>query len=173
MNARRKTLPEQAFIALGSNIEPEKNLPLAITKLEIIGSLMAVSGVYQNPAVGPEPRPDFLNAAALIESELPPLEIRARLRTVETELGRVRTGDKYAPRTIDLDLCLLGSRILNSPELTLPDPDLLKRAFLAVTLAELSPGFPHPVTKEPLAGIAARLRQDAILVPRPDVLIQT
>jgi 2-amino-4-hydroxy-6-hydroxymethyldihydropteridine diphosphokinase len=166
------TLPEQAFIALGSNIEPDKNLPLAITKLEIIGPLLAVSSVYQNPAVGPEPRPDFLNAAALVESELPPLEIRSHLRTIETELGRVRSDDKYAPRTIDLDLCLFGSRVLNTPELTLPDPDLLKRPFLAVTLAELSPSYLHPITLEPLADIASRLRQGAILVPRPDVLLR-
>jgi 2-amino-4-hydroxy-6-hydroxymethyldihydropteridine diphosphokinase len=166
------TLPEQAFLALGSNIEPEKNLPLAIAKLEIIGSLLAVSGVYQNPAVGPEPRPDFLNAAALVESELPPLEIRTRLRTIETELGRVRSDDKYAPRTIDLDLCLLGGTILNTPELTLPDPDLLIRGFLAVTMAELAPGFPHPITKEPLADIASRLQPGANLTPRPDVRIQ-
>jgi 2-amino-4-hydroxy-6-hydroxymethyldihydropteridine diphosphokinase len=128
--------------------------------------------VYQNPAIGPQPRPDFLNAAVLVESELSPLEIRGHLRDIEAELGRVRSDDKYAPRTIDLDLCLLGSTILNTPELVLPDPDLLSRAFLAVTMAELAPGFPHPITKEPLADIASRLRPGANLTPRPDVHIQ-
>jgi 2-amino-4-hydroxy-6-hydroxymethyldihydropteridine diphosphokinase len=165
-------LPEQAFLALGSNIEPEKNLPLAIARIDVIGHQLAVSNVYQNPAIGPQPRPDFLNAAVLVESELSPLEIRGQLRDIEAELGRVRSDDKYAPRTIDLDLCLLGSTILNTPELVLPDPDLLTRAFLAVTMAELAPGFPHPITKEPLADIASRLRPGANLTPRPDVHIQ-
>lgn len=165
-------MPEDAFIALGSNIEPEKYLPLAIARLEILGRRLAVSSVYQNPALGPEPRPDFLNAAALVESELPPLEIRSLLRSIETELGRVRSDDKYAPRRIDLDLCLLGGTILNTPELILPDPDLLTRAFLAVTMAELSPGFPHPITKEPLVDIASRLRPGANLTPRPDVVLR-
>lgn len=165
-------MPEQAFLALGSNIEPEKNLPLAIARIDVIGHQLAVSNVYQNPAIGPQPRPDFLNAAVLVESELSPLEIRGQLRDIEAELGRVRSDDKYAPRTIDLDLCLLGSTILNTPELVLPDPDLLTRAFLAVTMAELAPGFPHPITKEPLADIASRLRPGANLTPRPDVHIQ-
>ena len=163
------TLTEQAFIALGSNIDPEKNLPLAIARLEILGKLAAVSNVYQNPALGPSPQPDFLNAAALIESELPPLEIRSLLRSIEAELGRKRSKDKYAPRTIDLDLCLLGKMTLDTPELTLPDPDLLSRAHLAVTMAELAPDFPHPITQEPLHEIAARLRCGAKLTARTDV----
>lgn len=163
------TLTEQAFIALGSNISPEKHLPLATAWLEVLGQLVAISDVYQNPALGPGPHPDFLNAAVLIESDLPPLEIRSLLRSIEAELGRVRSEDKYAPRTIDLDLCLLGQMILDTPELTLPDPDLLSRAHLAVTMAELAPDFPHPITHEPLHEIAARLRSGAKLAPRPDV----
>jgi 2-amino-4-hydroxy-6-hydroxymethyldihydropteridine diphosphokinase len=84
----------------------------------------------------------------------------------------VRTEDKYAPRTIDLDLCLLGDTVLNTPELTLPDPDLLSRPHLAVTMAELAPGFIHPLTQEPLRAIADRLRSGAELVARPDVRSQ-
>ena len=163
------TLPEQAFIALGSNIEPERYLPLAVAELKAIGQLRSVSNVYQNPAVGPDPQPDFLNAAALVESELPALEIRKLLRNIEAELGRLRSEDKYAPRTIDLDLCLLGSTILSTPELTLPDPELLSLAHLAITIAELAPAFPHPLTQEPLSEIASRLRSGAKLTARPDV----
>ena len=162
-------MPEHAFIALGSNIEPEFHLPLAIQELEILGQVLAVSDVYQNPALGPTPQADFLNAAALVESALTPLEIRAVLRGIEADMGRVRSEDKFAPRKIDLDLCLLGNATLDGPELTLPDPDLLSRAHLAVTLSELAPDFPHPITKEPLREIAARLRCGAHLVARSDV----
>ena len=163
------TLPEQAFIALGSNIEPENFIPLAIARLEVLGQVLAVSDVYQNPSLGPHPQPDFLNAAALVESEFPPLEIRSLLRDIEAELERMRSEDKYAPRTIDLDLCLLGSAVLNSPELTLPDPDLLSRAHLAVTMAELAPDFTHPITQDTLREIAARHRCGVKLIARPDV----
>ena len=162
-------MPELAFIALGSNVEPEVNLPRAARRLAEIGALRAVSMVYQNPAIGPSPAPDFLNAAALVETDLAAEEIRERLREIESDLGRVRTSDNYAPRVIDLDLCLLGSQVMETPELRLPDPDVLARAHLAVTLAELAPDFPHPVAGEPLGAIADRLRPAGNLQPRPDV----
>jgi len=162
-------LPELAFIALGSNVEPEANLPRAARLLAEIGALRAVSMAYQNPAIGPSPAPDFLNAAVLVETNLTAEDIHARLREIESDLGRVRTSDKYAPRTIDLDLCLLGSQVVETPELRLPDPDVLTRPHLAITLAELASDFPHPVAGEPLAAIAKRLLPGANLRPRPDV----
>ncbi|NOR90878.1 MAG: 2-amino-4-hydroxy-6-hydroxymethyldihydropteridine diphosphokinase, partial [Anaerolineales bacterium] len=154
----RATLTELAFIALGSNIDPETNLPLAAARLSELGKPIAVSTVYQNPAIADEPQPDYLNVAVLIETALEPLKIRDKLRKIEADLGRIRTNDKDAPRTIDLDLCMLGDRVLDHELLTLPDPDLLKRAHLAVTTAELRPDFPHPLTGETLEEIANKLR---------------
>ena len=162
-------MAELAFIALGSNVDPEGNLVRAVRLLAKIGSLRAVSMVYQNPAIGPAAAPDFLNAAVLIETELAAMEIHDRLRAIEAELGRVRTANKYAPRPIDLDLCLLGAQIVTTPELVLPDPDVLTRPHLAVTLGELAPHFIHPVTGDRMQSIAARLRETAALTPRPDV----
>lgn len=164
-------MPELAFIALGSNLSPEANLPRAARRLAEIGALRAVSMVYQNPAIGPSPAPDFLNAAVLIETELSATEIRQRLRQIEMDLGRVRSGNKYAPRVIDLDLCLLGSQVMETPELRLPDPDILTRPHLAVTLAEIAPEFHHPGTGEPLRTIAARLAPSSRLTPRPTVIL--
>jgi 2-amino-4-hydroxy-6-hydroxymethyldihydropteridine diphosphokinase len=166
-------LPELAFISIGSNIEPEKHLPLAVALLPRIGELVAVSTVYQNPAVGPTPQADFLNAAALVRTELPAESIHRRLRAIEAELGRQRTEDKYAPRTIDLDLSLLGDQVMETTELTLPDPELLARPHLAIPLAELAPDYMHPVTLERLHAIADRLRPNAKLKPRPDVGLTT
>ena len=162
-------MTEKAFISLGSNIDPEKNLPLAVKHLEVIGEILAVSMVYQNPAVGPKPQPDFLNAAVLIATDLKPLEIRTRLREIEAEIGRVRSEDKYAPREIDLDLCLLGERIFESPELTLPDPKLPEWPHLIVPLAELDPDFVHPLTGESLGRISEPLKDGANLTPRADI----
>lgn len=162
-------MADPAFISLGSNVEPERNLPAACRRLHEIGVLQAMSQVYQSPAVGPRPAPDFLNAAALVETGLQPEEIQRRLRQIESDIGRVRTGDRYAPRPIDLDLCLLGSRVVHTPNLRLPDPDLLTRPYLAVTLAELAPDFVHPETGQRLAAIAGRLRMGAELRLRLDV----
>lgn len=162
-------MPELAFISLGSNIEPEKNLIFGTKRLGELGRLIAVSTVYQNPAVGPTPQPDFLNAAALIDTDHPAETLRLHLRDIEADSGRVRTGDKYAPRTLDLDLCLLGTQITECPELSLPDPDLLTRAHLAVPMAELAPSFLHPITGEALQIIADRLRPGSSLKPRPEI----
>lgn len=162
-------MPELAFISLGSNIKPETYLPRAVQALKEIGELVAVSHVYQNPAIGPSPQDDYLNAAVLLSSEQSPFEIRDALRTIEARLDRVRTEDKYAPRTIDLDLCLLGFQSLKTPSFSLPDPDILTRAHLAISLAELIPDFLHPELGAPLADIAKRLRPGAALHLREDV----
>lgn len=162
-------MTEFAFISLGSNISPETNLPLAIKALSDAGELMGVSKAYQNPAVGPTPQADFVNAAALLLTELPALELRQHLRRIEAELGRVRTTDKYAPRTIDLDLCLLGRQVHHTPDLQIPDLGILKHPHLAIPLAELMPTFHHPALGAALGDIADRLRSDAALTLREDL----
>lgn len=162
-------MTKKAFVSLGSNIDPEENLPLAMRNLGAVGEILAVSMVYQNRAIGPIPQPDFLNAAVLIATDLEPLVIRTKLREIEAEMGRVRSEDKYAPREIDLDLCLFGETIFESPELTLPDPDLLERPHLIVPMAELDPDFIHPITGEKLSQIAESLKDSAKLTPRSDI----
>lgn len=155
---------ERVVISLGSNIEPERYLPQAVGALLELGRLVAVSAAYLNPAIGPNAQPDFLNAAALLVTELSPQDLRRELRRLESRLGRRRTADKFAPRTIDLDLVLYGSKVLEESGLHLPDPDLLVRAHLAVSVAELAPDLRHPITGERLAAIAARLSSSAGLV---------
>jgi 2-amino-4-hydroxy-6-hydroxymethyldihydropteridine diphosphokinase len=161
-------LAELAIVALGSNIEPERHLPEAVAALRAMGA-QAVSSVYQNPARGGRPQPDFLNAAVLLETQLEPAALKAALRGLEADLGRVRTEDKYAPRTIDLDLLLLGDRSVMLEDLILPDPELLTKAHLAVPAAEVAPTAVHPHSGETLQAIAERLRPDADLHLRQDV----
>jgi 2-amino-4-hydroxy-6-hydroxymethyldihydropteridine diphosphokinase len=164
------------FIALGSNIEPEKNLPAAVRLLSQQQGVevAAVSRVYRSPAVGPDgqptpDQPDFLNAAVLVHSDLPILRLKQDiLRRIEAELGRVRTSDKFAPRPIDLDIVLYGEDVLGlvieqldgSGETIFPDPAIMRHAFLALPLADLDPDFIHPVSGERLSAIAARFRDD-------------
>jgi 2-amino-4-hydroxy-6-hydroxymethyldihydropteridine diphosphokinase len=164
-----RILPKRAFISIGSNIEPETNLPLAIRKLKRLGEVVSVSGVYQNPALGRTEQPDFLNAAVLLLSDHRALTLRRELRAIEAKLGRVRTEDKFAARTMDLDLCLYGDLIIQAPDFTVPDPEIHERAHVAVPLADLDPEFKHPITNEPLSAIADRLRSGAELTPREDI----
>jgi 2-amino-4-hydroxy-6-hydroxymethyldihydropteridine diphosphokinase len=162
-------LPEPAFVLLGSNIAPERYLPQGIKALPSVGRVVRVSPFYQSPAVGPRRAPDYLNAAVLLETDLPALEILRQLRHLEASHGRRRTADKFAPRTLDLDLCLLGAVVLDTRELTLPHPDILSQPHVAIPLADLSPGFPHPITGESLGAIAQRLRRGASIRQRPDL----
>ena len=162
-------MPERVYISIGSNIEPERHLRLAVDRLRALGDVVAVSSVYESPAVAATPQPDFLNAAVLIETTLSPVEIRARLRAIEVDLGRARGSDTHAPRTIDLDMCLYGDLVSCSPELTLPHPDIGNYAFVAAPLAELTPEFRHPVQDVSLAELSSRLSEGAALVRRSDV----
>ena len=151
---------ELAFIALGSNIKPEFHLPEATRHLRPLGQLEAVSGAYWSKPIGEREQPDFLNGAVLISVTEEPEVLRTMLQEIETSLGRIRTADKYASRTIDLDLVLLGDRV--DPNFPLPDPDILTRPHLAIPLAELDAEFCHPSTHEALGTIANRLRIDLL-----------
>lgn len=149
------------LVSLGSNIEPRTNLAAAVRLLAQRCRVVSVSRVYRTPAVGGN-GPDFLNAAASIETRLAPARLKSTvLRSVEDALGRERQDDRFAPRTIDLDLVLYGSLILpagSSPaDIELPDPDLLRWAHVAVPLADVAPDARHPVDGRTLREIALSL----------------
>jgi 2-amino-4-hydroxy-6-hydroxymethyldihydropteridine diphosphokinase len=118
--------PERAFISIGSNIDPERYLPLAIHRLKALGKLLAISSVYESPAQLPDAHPlegempNFLNVAALLETTLEPADLKQALRSIEEDLGRVRLKDKYAARAIDLDLSLYGSQMVDDPQFPWP-----------------------------------------------------
>jgi len=164
-----ETAPREALVSLGSNIDPEQSLGRALERLQEIGGVRAVSAVYQSPAIGPRPAPDYLNAAVALATRLEPRKLRQALRRIEAELGRVRSEDRYAPRTIDLDLCLLGDLVVATADLVLPDPEILERPYLARVLADLDPSRAYPGRPETLGEIALRLAARAELVPRPEV----
>jgi len=153
------------FITLGSNLSPEHNLPWAVGLLDDQVGVKAVSRVYRSLPLGPAgeqlDQPEYLNAAVLVEvpGDVPPDLFRFRvLRAIENSMGRIRTADRYAPRPIDLDLALYGDTVLEDEEtgLYLPDPEILTRAHIALPLADLAPGYRHPVTGQTLREIAAQ-----------------
>jgi 2-amino-4-hydroxy-6-hydroxymethyldihydropteridine diphosphokinase len=149
----------RAVISLGSNVNKEENLPEAVSQLARMCTLVSVSSVFETMPVGSEDQPVFWNAAALIETELSPSQLKKLvLVTIENNLGRVRLVDKNAPRTIDADLTLYNQEIIHlDTGRSIPDPDLLRFAHVALPVAELLPDEPHPVTGKPFAQIAEDL----------------
>lgn len=162
-------------ILLGSNIDKEHNLAAAVRMLAESSALIAVSSAYETPPQGLREQPAFLNAAAVIESELLPGELKAGLLTdIEQTLKRVRVADKNAPRTIDLDIGLMDdvAGTYDGPDgrqRSLPDRDLLVYAHAAVPVAELMPEGRHPVSGELFATIADRLIKAAALAGEPPI----
>jgi 2-amino-4-hydroxy-6-hydroxymethyldihydropteridine diphosphokinase len=147
------------YILLGSNIDKERNLPEAVRYLASVTRVVNVSSVYETAPVGLEDQPRFLNAAVQAETELPAAKFRSQvLVEVERHLGRVRTRDKNAPRTIDADMILYNNAVFELDETHhIPDPELLEFSHIAVPIAELAPDMLHPETGERLDSIAARL----------------
>jgi 2-amino-4-hydroxy-6-hydroxymethyldihydropteridine diphosphokinase len=145
-----------AYVAIGSNIRAAHNVRQAVRRLAQCCTLVAVSPIYETAPVGTIGQPSFLNAAALIETELSAAALKAQvLQAIEHALGRVRTADKNAPRTIDLDITLYNDEILDVGHRHIPDPDLLVHPHIAVPIADLAPEYRHPETGQTLREIAA------------------
>ncbi len=163
----------RAYLSLGSNIEPEQNLPAAVRALTAFGRVAAVSSVWESAPFGSSGA-NFLNGAVLLETELTPVEIYQRvIAAVERQLGRVRDPlDKNAPRTIDVDLSLFNHDVLEWAGHRIPDPEILKRPFVAVPLAELDADYVHPTEGRRLADLAANWTSNSGLVARPDVRLR-
>jgi 23S rRNA (cytidine1920-2'-O)/16S rRNA (cytidine1409-2'-O)-methyltransferase len=144
------------YLGLGSNLgDRTASIAEAIRRLEGQGLLRGAvcSPLYETDAVADEPQPAYLNAVVRGQTRLGARELLARCQAVETALGRVRpAGVDKAPRTIDIDLLLFDGEVIQAPpELVVPHPALLERAFVRVPLADVAePGLVHPVTAEAL-----------------------
>jgi 2-amino-4-hydroxy-6-hydroxymethyldihydropteridine diphosphokinase len=146
-----------AYLSLGSNIAPERNLPAAVAQLARLGRVEAVSSAWQTAPVGFTDQPDFLNAAVLLETTASAQALREQaIAQIERGLRRVRTANKNAPRTIDIDIMLFNHDVLSLGQRRIPDPEVLERPFVAIPLAEIAPDYVHPETGQTLRQIAAQ-----------------
>lgn len=152
----------RVYLSLGANIEPAKNLPAAVRLLAEMTRLVAVSSVWKTAPVGLTNQPDFLNAAAIVESELTALAFKQQIiNSIEQQLGRLRQGNKNAPRPIDIDIMLFNQQILKVGRRHIPDAEILERPFVAIPLAEIAPDYCHPEVGQTLADIAQRFSLDS------------
>lgn len=142
----------KAYLSLGSNLEPERHLREAIRALRARFGEVVVSPVYRTRAVGFD-GPDFLNAAALIDSDLDPYALDRWLHDLEDAHGRDRSGPRFGDRTLDIDLVLYGDLQLQGPgHLRIPRPEL-KHAFVLRPLADIAPDAVVPGTGRTLAAL--------------------
>lgn len=139
-----------AYLGLGTNLgDRETNLREALRRLDRIVSIDAVSTVYSSAPVGYREQPDFWNAVIRAHTTRAPLDLLHSLKRIEKEMGR-RASFRNAPRPIDIDILLYGEVQLSGPELALPHPRMLERAFVLRPLLELDPEARDPRTGRPL-----------------------
>lgn len=148
----------KAYVGLGANLgDRAETLRWALERLTAIGSVSAVSPVYETDPLDYLEQPRFLNAVACIKTGLRPGSVLAGLLAIELDAGRTRT-IRHGPRTLDLDLLLYDDRVVATPDLTLPHPRLHERAFVLVPLADLAPDLIVPVQNATVADLLGRLR---------------
>ena len=161
MSAQNNRTDKLVLISLGSNIEPQKNLSLALKMLAEQVLILKQSSVWQTPAVGSN-GPDYLNTAVLIHCQLSPDSLKDQiLSTIESKLGRIRTNNKNADRSIDLDIVMADGECL--------DEDLWNQAHVAVPASELIPDCTNPKSGETVAQAAQRLFPGDILFTRVEI----
>jgi 2-amino-4-hydroxy-6-hydroxymethyldihydropteridine diphosphokinase len=135
------------YLSLGSNLgDRELNLRTAIEKLSAIGNPIAISSFYDTEPVEVASQPWFLNCAVKLDTEKMPRQLISAILALEQEMGRQRKQQK-GPRTIDIDILLFGSSVIEIPSLTIPHPKLHQRRFVLDPLAEIAPEARHPVFK--------------------------
>jgi 2-amino-4-hydroxy-6-hydroxymethyldihydropteridine diphosphokinase len=151
------------YLSLGSNLgDREGNLAAAITLLEASGvSVTRASSIYETEPREVRDQPWFLNLAVETRTQLLPLQLLARILRIEQQLGRRRLRPK-GPRTIDIDILLYGSSVIDTERLTVPHPRLAERRFVLEPLAEIAPGLRHPVTRRTVQEMLAAVRDQPL-----------
>lgn len=151
-----------AYLNLGSNMQPEVNLPKAVELLSQYGKFLKVSSVWESEAVGTK-GPNYLNVCVSLITTFTQAHLKEKvIQTIEARLGRRRGADKFAPRSMDIDIVLFDDSLVLETGWDL--------AYVMVPLAELCPEFRNPLTGETANEKATRLRQVVWLEAREGVL---
>lgn len=136
-----------AYIGLGSNLaDPVQQIKSARTAIAQIAGVheLAFSGLYHSAPMGPQDQPDYVNAVMCVETGLPPIDLLRSLQGIENDQGRVRKGERWGARTLDLDVLLYGDQVIELPDLIVPHTGLSERAFVLYPLYEIAPQLVVP-----------------------------
>lgn len=140
----------QVYVSIGSNMEPERHIRAAVRSLRARYGTLVLSRVYETEAVGFEGA-DFLNLAAGFATAESPGQVVRALRAIEDAAGRERGPDRFAPRTLDIDLLLYDDVVLHTEDLELPRDEIRRYAFVLGPLAEIAGDHIHPQTGTSIA----------------------
>jgi len=145
----------KAYLSLGSNQDAENHLARALDELRARFGPIVASRLYRTPAVGFD-GPDFLNGAAIVDTDLAPEALDAWLHALEDAHGRRRDVPRFSSRPLDIDIVFYDNLVLRGPgHLELPRPDL-RHAFVLKPLVEIAPTYRHPVSGQTLAALWAK-----------------
>lgn len=137
----------RAYIGFGGNLDlPVDRIRAARRALSELPGIREAgfSSLYRSAPMGPADQPDYVNAVMAVDTVLEPLVLLDQLQAIEAANGRVRLGERWGPRTLDLDLLLFGDTILDTERLTVPHPGLCEREFVLVPLLEIAPELEIP-----------------------------
>jgi 2-amino-4-hydroxy-6-hydroxymethyldihydropteridine diphosphokinase len=149
------------YLSIGSNIQPEKNLPKTIELLREYGTIQIISNAWESHAVGAS-GPNFLNACVLFSTSLNPRKFKNKIiRPIEATLGRVRNKDKNAPRTIDIDIIMVDDIPCNL--------DRWNNSFVVLPMSEVIPDLNHPTEHQKLSSMAEQMSSQTWIKKRPEI----
>ena len=151
------------YFSLGSNVGDRRaHLQTAIALLQAIGTVQAVSSIYEAEPVELRDQSWFLNCVVALETKLSPSEALKKILMIEQQMGRVRLRDK-GPRSIDIDIVLFDDRVVEEPGLRIPHPAMHERRFVLAPLAEIAPDAVHPQTGKTAAEMLAELPEGQVV----------
>jgi 2-amino-4-hydroxy-6-hydroxymethyldihydropteridine diphosphokinase len=148
---------ETVFVSVGSNVDRERHIVRALDLLRARFGELRRSSVYESASVGFDGDP-FFNLVVAFNSDAEPRGIVSALREVERKCGRDRRGKRFGPRTMDLDLLLVGRRVMNDGAIVLPHEEISTQAFVLCPLAEIAGGLEHPHTGVRFVDMWANMR---------------
>jgi 2-amino-4-hydroxy-6-hydroxymethyldihydropteridine diphosphokinase len=154
----------RAYVALGSNLDnPIEHLRRALADLDAIREtrVLRSSHLYRNPPLGPQDQPDFINAVACLQTALEPRSLLEEVLAIERAHGRVRSGERWGPRTLDIDILLYDDWVIEQTQLRVPHPALTERSFVLYPLLEIAPELVIP-GQGSVASAAARLPRGSL-----------
>ena len=137
----------QVYVSIGSNIDRERHVTAALDALAGHFGPLVISSVYESEAVGFS-GDHFLNLVAGFDTGLPVGELAARLRAIEHSNGRVRTGERFSGRTLDIDILTYDDCVGNVDGVSLPRDEILHNAFVLLPLAEIAAAEVHPLLRQ-------------------------
>ena len=149
----------RVYLSLGSNIGNRQRMiseMLRMLEQATDVTLLRASSNYETRPIGMQDQPLFINAAAVVETDLEPLELLSLCKMIEGRLGRADRG-RWGPREADMDIVMYGDLVADLPELVLPHPEMHLRRFVLAPLCEIAPDVVHPVLKKPVRQLLADL----------------